>query len=309
MLNLNGVFVTTITPFKEKMYELDIEGARENIKFLLESRVSGIIPLGTVGEFSSLSVDERKTLVENVVDAANGKKPIIVGVSHTNFREVIDLAQHAKDCGVDAVMLVPPYYLKDTKEGLISFLELVSRKVDIAIILYNIPALSKVNLTPSFLEEIVEKVNNVIGIKDGTRDLSQFSETIRRIGSKLPVIAGAEELSLFGLVAGAVGVTSTIANFAPHLITDLYQAMKDGDLEKARSLFFGPILTFRHLDLPAMQQGIPVQIVHTKETMNWLGMAAGPVRPPLSPMSEQKRTQLRQILEKIPIVSMEKRGK
>ncbi len=270
MLDLHGIFVTTITPFKQKTYELDIQGARRNIEFLSESKkISGIVPIGTVGEFASLSLQERKELTENVIDAANGRKTIIVGVSHTNFPEVIELARHAKDCGADAVLVVPPsYYFKDTDAGLISFLELVSSQADIGMILYNIPGQSKVNLTTSLLSTILDRVENVVGIKDATKDLSQLAETIKIIGKRVPVVAGAEELSFYGLLAGAVGATSATANFAPHLIGDMYQNIIDGKIKEANSLFFGPILRFRHLDIQAVQQGISIQIVHTKETMN-----------------------------------------
>lgn len=250
MLNFEGIHVTTITPFKSKTYELDLDGARENARFLVESDVSSIVPLGTVGEFASLSKDERLKLAEVVLDQINGKKKTIVGVSHTSFVEVIDFAKHAKDCGADAVLLIPPYYFKDREEGLISFLKLVSSKVDIGMVLYNVPGLSKINMTSTLLSKILDAVDGIVAIKDATKDLTQLADSVETIGRRVPVIAGAEELSYYGLLAGSPGATSGMANFAPDLVTGMFDSIRAGRHDRARSLFFDKMLKFRHLTRP-----------------------------------------------------------
>lgn len=298
MLKTSGIHVTTITPFKES-FELDLEGAKENVEFLIGTGVSSIVPLGTVGEFASLTKEERKQVAECVVDAANGKKETIVGVSHTSFSEVIELAQHAKDCGADAVLLVPPFYYRDRDEGLIAFFELISRKVDIDLVLYNVPGFSKVNLTSSLLSKILDRVDNVVAVKDATKDLTQLADTIRIIGKRVPVIVGAEEISYFGLLAGSPGATSAMANFAPKLIVDVYDAISRDDVKTARSLFFDRVLLFRHLDVPGVVQGFPVQIAYVKEAMNLLGMHGGPVRPPLAQLPREKKEELRRVLTEL----------
>lgn len=120
--------------------------------------------------------------------------------------EVIELAKHAKDCGADAALIVPPtYYMKDSDEGLIHFLELVASKTDIGLVLYNLPQTARTNLTPSLMLKILERVPAVVGLKDGTKDLSQLAESIKVVGRKIPVVVGAEELMYYGLVAGGRG--------------------------------------------------------------------------------------------------------
>src|SRR5438093_12752000 len=109
MLKTSGIHVTTVTPFKES-FELDLEGVKENIGFLLETEISSVVPLCTVGEFASLTTEERKWVTERVVDSVNGKKTTIVGVSHTSVAELVELAKHANDCGAAAGLLVPTYY-------------------------------------------------------------------------------------------------------------------------------------------------------------------------------------------------------
>ena len=309
MLNFEGIHVTTITPFKSNTYELDLDGARENVRFLLESDVSSIVPLGTVGEFASLSKDERLKITEVVLDQINGKKKTIVGVSHTSFVEVIEFAKHAKDCGADAVLVIPPYYFKDREEGLISYLKLVSSKVDIGMVLYNVPGLSKINMTSTFLSKVLDTVDGIVAVKDATKDLTQLADSIETIGRRVPVIAGAEELSYYGLLAGSPGATSGMANFAPDLVTDMFDSMKAGKHDRARSLFFDKMLKFRHLDVPGVLQGFPIQNVYIKEAMNLIGMPAGPVRPPLSPLSDERREELRTVLHRLNLLSMKPRPK
>jgi 4-hydroxy-tetrahydrodipicolinate synthase len=308
LLNLTGIHVTTITPFKEKTYELDVAGLIENTKFLSESRgVTGIVPLGTVGEFPSLSTEERKTVTKNVLDAAHGRKMVVVGVSHTNHVEVIELARYAKDCGADAVLIVPPtYYMKDNDEGLIRFLELVAAGVDIGIILYNLPMTTRTNLTPNLMLKILERVPAVVGLKDGTKDLSQLAETMKVVGKKIPVVVGAEELVYYGLVAGGRGATSSIANFAPNLVGDMIEAQLSGDSKKASSLYFQYVVPYRHMDLAAVTRGVPIQIAQTKEAMNILGMAGGTVRPPLLPLSVEQKKKLGTILEEMKVLPAQK---
>jgi len=305
LLDLTGIHVTTITPFKEKTLDVDLPGLAENTRFLSDSKgVTGLVPLGTVGEFSSVSTEERKKVVEMVVNSASGRKTIVAGVSHTNHVEVIELARHAKDCGADAVLIVPPtYYMKDSDEGLINFLEVVASKIDIGIVLYNLPQTSRTNLTPSLMLKLLDRVPGIVGLKDGTKDLSQLAESIKVLGKKIPVVVGAEELMYYGLVAGGRGATSSIANYSPDVIGELIQAHLAGNHDRARSLYFDFLVPLRHLELAAVIQGIPVQIAQTKATMNLLGMAGGTVRPPLVPFSAEQKSKLRTLMEELKIFS------
>ena len=295
--------MTTITPFREKSLEIDVEGLAENTRFLSESRsVTGLVPLGTVGEFPSVSTEERKKVTEIVLDSTGGRKTVIPGVSHTNHVEVIELARHAKDCGADAALLVPPtYYMKDNEEGLINFLEVVTSKIDIGLVLYNLPQTARTNLTPWLMLKILDRVPGIVGLKDGTKDLSQLAESIKVVGKKIPVVVGAEELMYYGLVAGGKGATSSIGNYSPDIVGDLLKAHIAGNHEKARSLYFDYIVPLRHLELAAVMQGVPIQIAQTKETMNLLGMAGGTVRPPLVPFSPEQKIRLKALMEQLKI--------
>lgn len=308
-MSFDGIHVTTVTPFKPKTYEVDYEGIIQNIEFLAPSEVHTLVPLGTVGEFASLTKEERRTVAEKVVDAANGRKKTIVGVSSTSYVDVIDYSRHAKDIGADAVLLVPPYYFRDRDEGLLNFLELVSKRVDIGIVLYNLPGNTKFNLTSAFLLKILDRADNIVAIKDATKDITQLTDSIREVGKRVPVIAGAEEISFFGLAAGSSGATSGMANFAPDVPVSMWKAMTDGRIEEARTIYLERMLRFRHLDVPAILQGYPVQNAYIKEAMNLMGMRGGSVRPPLAPLSEMKREELRRTLEELRLLPLKAKQK
>src|SRR2546427_12546898 len=135
-------------------------------------------------------------------------------------------------------------------------------------VLYNVPGLSKVNLTGALLSKILDRAENIVAIKDATKDLTQLADTIRTIGKRVPVIAGAEEISYFGLLAGSPGATSAMANFAPNLVGDMDRAIKKNDIPTASSIFFEKILLFRHLDVAAVLQRFSLPIFFMKVGTN-----------------------------------------
>jgi 4-hydroxy-tetrahydrodipicolinate synthase len=148
----------------------------------------------------------------------------------------------------------------------------------------------------------LDRAHNIIAIKDATKDITQLTDTIRMIGKRVPVIAGAEEIAFFGLAAGSRGVTSGMANFAPEIPVSMCRAANEGRLEEARSIFIERLLRFRHLDVPGLLQGYPIQNAYIKEAMNIIGMAGGVVRPPLVGVSDEKIPDLRETLEHLRLV-------
>ena len=173
---------------------------------------------------------------------------------------------------------------------------------DIGIVLYNLPQTARINLTPSLMMKVLDRVPGIVGLKDGTKDLSQLAESIKVVGKRIPVVVGAEELMYYGLVAGGKGATSSIGNYSPEIVGDLIQAHLAGDYEKAHSLYFDYVVPLRHLELTAVMQGIPIQIAQTKETMNLLSMAGGTVRPPLVPFNGEQKIRLKALMEELEIL-------
>jgi 4-hydroxy-tetrahydrodipicolinate synthase len=292
---MRGVLCVCITPFKEN-YKVDLDGVKRNAEFLVESGVDVLIPCGSTGEFSSLSFDEYYSVVKATVEAVNGRKPVIAGASHSGTHECIKLAKAAEKAGADAIMTVPPYYLKPTWEGLLKHYKLIAENIDIGITVYNNPGFSKVNIMPQKCLELINNIDKIVGIKETSGDCAQFYETLQLCNDKAPIIMGREVLAFFGLACGSPGYISSMANFAPKLAIDLFRAFEEKDLEKAR-MVYKKIAPYNSLMAQALQkEGVPKMIPLAKEAMKLLGMPAGPVRPPLTPCTTDEIEKLKSIL-------------
>jgi len=282
-----GVLPAIITPFKEEG-ELDGEGLRRNIELLGEAGVSGVVPCGTTGESATLSVEEHKMAVEIAVDCSKVK--VIAGTGSNNTIEAAELTKHAEDAGADAALLITPYYNKPNERGMLSHYRYVAECCDIPLILYNVPSRTAVNLRPELVAELA-KIENVVGIKEASGDLSQVSKIIELTRDEdFIVLSGDDNLTLPIMSLGGSGVISVVANVAPKKMMSLTDAMLRGDLEKAREVHFqiAPLIRAMFLET----NPIPV-----KTACQMMGMAAGPMRLPLVSMSEENELVLRDTLD------------
>jgi len=292
---LRGVIAVSVTPFKEN-YAVDFEGVRKNVEFLVKNGVEAVSPCGSVGEFSSLTMDEYREIVKVTVDTVDGRMPVIAGASHSGTHECIKKAKTAEEAGADAIMTVPPYYLKPSWEGIFKHYKMLSESIEIPITIYNNPAFSKVNITPPKCLEMVDGIEKVVGIKETSGDMSQFYETLRLCKDKAQIIMGKESAAFYALACGAPGFISSMANFAPQIPKDLYKAFQEGDLGKARKIQeqIAPFMSF--VGGLIQKETIPYVMPVVKEAMNLLGLPGGTVRPPIMPLSSDDRERLKKIL-------------
>ena len=284
-----GVFPALITPFT-KDDKVDEDGLRSNINFVIENGVSGIVPAGCTGEAATLSHQEQKKIIDVAIDASS--VPVIAGTGSNNTKEAIGLTKYAKDAGADAAMLITPYYNKPTDAGLIMHYKTVAETCDIPIILYNVPSRTGKNMSADVVAELA-KVENIIGIKEASGDINQVSK-IAELTRELDfiVISGDDSLTLPIMALGGKGVISVAANIIPRQMSDMVIAFLDGRLNRARELHHILSPLFRALFLET--NPIPV-----KTAMGWRGLAAGGLRLPLSPLSEENATKLRSVLESL----------
>ena len=284
-----GVFPAIITPFKED-YSLDEEGLKKNIEYLNKSGIAGIVPCGTTGESATLTFEEHKKVVEIAVDCS--KVPVIAGTGSNNTREALDLTRHAADAGADAALLITPYYNKPNDRGMYEHFKTIAENCDIPIILYNVPKRTGIDLKPELVTKL-SKIKNIVAIKEASGNLSQVSLIIEQTnGSNFSVLSGDDDLTLPILSLGATGVVSVVANVAPKKTVAMVDAMAKGDLEKARSLHYelAPLVRALFLDT----NPIPV-----KAACGLMGLAAGPLRPPLTEMAPEKENILKEILGRL----------
>ncbi|HIH45448.1 MAG TPA: 4-hydroxy-tetrahydrodipicolinate synthase, partial [Candidatus Methanoperedenaceae archaeon] len=183
----DGVLPALVTPFTPKN-ELDIEGLKGNIEFLVDGGVSGIVPCGTTGESATLSMKEHRKVIEVSVECS--KVPVIAGTGSNNTVEAIELTKYAVDAGCAAALMITPYYNKPTDRGLIQHFTAVAEAVDIPIIVYNVPGRTSLNMKPEVAAQLA-KVDNIIGIKEASGSLDQITKILELTrGEDFVVLSG-----------------------------------------------------------------------------------------------------------------------
>ena len=288
-----GVLPAIITPFKRNSaMGLDVQGLERNIGFLLSCGIHGIVPCGSTGESATLTFEEHEKVIEIAVDKVNGRIPVLAGSGSNNTAEAVRLTKAAKDIGADGVLVISPYYNKPNRSGLIKHYTKLA-DLDIPVVMYNVPGRTGQNLEPDLVAELARHPN-IVAIKEASGNIGQISRIIEETqDDDFVVISGDDNITLPIMALGGAGVISVAANVDPKRMVALYEAMKQGDYQKALVLHFAlsPLLRAMFIDT----NPIPV-----KKAVELLGMAGGPVRLPLDDLDEKKTEQLRKILATIP---------
>ncbi len=288
-----GVLPAIITPFKRNSaMGLDVQGLERNIGFLLSCGIHGIVPCGSTGESATLTFEEHEKVIEIAVDKVNGRIPVLAGSGSNNTAEAVRLTKAARDIGADGVLVISPYYNKPNRSGLIKHYTKLA-DLDIPVVMYNVPGRTGQNLEPDLVAELARHPN-IVAIKEASGNIGQISRIIEETqDDDFVVISGDDNITLPIMALGGAGVISVAANVDPKRMVALYEAMKQGDYQKALVLHYAlsPLLRAMFIDT----NPIPV-----KKAVELLGMAGGPVRLPLDDLDEKKTEQLRKILATIP---------
>jgi 4-hydroxy-tetrahydrodipicolinate synthase len=230
-----GAFVAIVTPFIDG--QVDEQGLIDLIEFHIANGTNGIVPCGTTGESATLSHEEHHRVVELTVKTANGRVPVVAGSGSNSTSEAINLTRHAKDAGVDGVLMVSPYYNKPSQEGLYQHYKAVAEAVDVPIILYNVPSRTSSNILPQTVARLAQ-IDNIVGIKEATADLNQISEVIRLCPADFSVLSGDDFTSMPTVLIGGTGVISVTSNVAPRDMAEMMEAALAGDVDKAKQMHY-----------------------------------------------------------------------
>ncbi len=287
---LHGIHTILITPFTSD-YGLDLSGHRRNVEFAAKSNAHALVCLGTQGEFHSLNSDEQKQIMKATVEANAGRKPVICGTAHSSTLEAQELTRYAKEVGADAVLMTPPYYSQVTWKGVYDHFARIASKVDLPIVLYNAPDRAGFNLTPEYLAKLAE-IDQVVAVKQASRNIMEIEETISQVGGKMAVFGGSEAMMWPVMALGAVGSSSTAASFMPQYFIDMYQAAINGNYRLGQSMF-ARLAPFRMLSKRLGHAAV------VKAAMDRVGLAGGPMRPPLVTPKNEDFAELDAILESI----------
>ncbi|MBY8987601.1 MAG: 4-hydroxy-tetrahydrodipicolinate synthase, partial [Candidatus Lokiarchaeota archaeon] len=230
-----GVMSALVTPFNKDDESLNEENLRNLVNHLIEQGITGLVPVGTTGEFVNMTFEERLRVIEIVVDETNGRVPVIAGTGETGTKLVIDATKAATDIGADAAIIVTPYYLKPKAKGLYDHYFTIAEKTDIPIVLYNIPACTGVELPWTVVEDLVD-IENFVAIKDSSGDYKYFSALLEKVSDKISVLIGWDENVLGALAGGAAGCILGSANVIPKLWLEIYDHVKNNRLQEAQTL-------------------------------------------------------------------------
>ena len=292
-LEVKGIIPAMITPMNDSE-EIDEAGIRELINYLIDSGVHGIFICGSQGESYALTEEEKKRIINIVVDEVNGRIPVYAGTGATTTKASIRLSKYAEDAGADAVTIVTPYFIKPSQDELYMHYRRIAESIDIPVLIYNNPGRTGVNLEAETVRRLAE-IDNIVGIKDSSGDLTLTAQYIMECPKEFAVLAGRDSLILATLLYGGKGAVAATANVAPKLVVEIYESFMRGDLEKARELQFKLLplrLAFNLGTFPAV----------VKEAMNILKRPSGPARSPVSSLPEDKRQRLKSILKGIGLI-------
>ena len=231
----SGAFTAIVTPFKNG--QVDEKAFKNLIRFGMDGGVNGFVPCGTTGESPTLSHEEHNRVVEMTVKEVSGQVKVIAGTGSNSTAEAISLTRHAKQVGVDAALLVSPYYNKPTQEGLYNHFKAIAEAVDIPLVLYNIQGRTGVNIENSTMEKL-SRIPNIVGVKEASGSILQMSEVIRLCGSNFDVLSGDDQMTFPLMALGGKGVISVVTNIIPDRMSDLVKSMLSGDVDKARTIHF-----------------------------------------------------------------------
>lgn len=231
---LRGVLTALATPFAPDG-QIDTSALRRLVDRSIDAGVHGVVACGSTGEFAAMSGTERRLVVETVIDQAAGRVPVVAQTGAMSTAEAVDLSRHAQAAGASVVMVVAPYYEPLTLDETVDYLRTVADAVELPIMLYNLPAATGVNLSPEIVGQLAREVENIQYIKDTSADMAQAGRLIHNYGGVIATFVGWDSLTLAALTEGAAGVMAGTANVMPAQLVSIYQAISDGELERAQS--------------------------------------------------------------------------
>ena len=283
-----GCGTALVTPFTND--GINFEELRKLIEFQILEGVDSLIICGTTGESSTMSLDEKKSVIEFSVKIANGRVPIIAGTGGNNTKDVISMSKYAENVGADALLLVTPYYNKTTQKGLIAHYSKIAESVEIPIILYNVPSRTGINIDPETCFEL-SKIPNIVAIKEASGNISQVAKIAKMCQDELSIYSGNDDQVVPILSLGGIGVISVFSNLFPKYVHNMVMDYLTGNWQKACSSQLNALPLINALFCEV--NPIPV-----KYAMNKIGFNCGIPRLPLVELSDKNKEKIDALLAK-----------
>ncbi len=287
-----GCGTAIATPFDEN--GINFEEFNKLLEFQISNDVNSIIVCGTTGESATMSLQEKKDLISFTVKKVNGRIPVIAGTGSNNTNDVINLSKYAEQAGVNALLIVTPYYNKTTQNGLIKHYYEISKNVSLPIILYNVPSRTGLNIEPSTCLEL-SKINNIVAIKEASGNIAQIAKISALCRNNLHIYSGNDDQIIPILSLGGLGVISVLSNIAPKITSDICKNYFNGNIDKSLNLQ----LDYLPLINSLFSEVNPIPV---KYALNLLGFDFKTPRLPLVELSDTNKSKLKKCMEDLKII-------
>lgn len=294
MAIFKGAGVALVTPFHEDE-SVNYEALEELLEMQIAGHTDAIIVCGTTGEPSTMTKEERISVIKFAVEKVSGRVPVIAGTGGNNTREAIEMSKTAEDLGVDGLLVVTPYYNKATQEGLFLHYKAIADAVNIPIIMYNVPSRTGLNLLPETAVRIARECKNVVGIKEASGNIDQITNLAKLGRGVLDIYSGNDDEVIPILSLGGIGVISVLSNIAPQETHDMVMEFLEGDRTKALDI------QLKYLDV-IHALFCEVNPIPAKAALNMMGKSAGVMRLPLTEMSEKNKAVLRDAMIEVGLI-------
>lgn len=284
-----GSICALVTPFRHG--RVDERTFQELVQWQVEQGTEGVVPCGTTGESPTLSHDEHRRVIELCVEVVQGRVPVIAGTGSNATSEVLELTQHAKDVGADAALIVVPYYNKPTQNGIFQHFQTIHDRIDLPIVLYNIPGRCGVDLGVETMAQLAQ-LPRIVGVKDATTDLVRPLLMRQSVSESFCQLSGEDATVVAFLAHGGHGCISVTANVVPRLCADLHKAWRTGDYER--------VFVLRDLLFP-LHQALFIESNPTpvKYALSLMEKCRYEVRSPLVPPSHQNQKRIYDALSQV----------
>ncbi len=294
MNKLTGTGTALVTPFKANG-TIDEKSLRAHVDWQIKSKVEFLVPCGSTGESATMTREERRRVIEIVVDQNAGKLPVVAGTGTNSTADSIELTKDAKEVGADAVLLVGPYYNKPTQEGFYQHFKKIVEECDIKAVLYNVPGRTASNMLPETTLRLAEDVENIIAIKEASNILEQIMQMIKHKPKDFSVLSGEDSLTLPIITAGGDGVIAVISNEVPKEYAEMTRAALNGDLKKAQEIHY----KLFELMKANFYESNPIPV---KTALAMMGKIEESLRLPLTKMSKLNKDRLKEVLKDLKLI-------
>ncbi|SFR57126.1 4-hydroxy-tetrahydrodipicolinate synthase [Anaeromicropila populeti] len=294
MAIFTGAGVALITPMKANG-EVNYEKLEELVEFQVKNNTDAIIVCGTTGECATLSEEEHAEVVKACVNFTKKRIPVIAGTGNNCAKTAVELSVLAEKDGADGLLVVTPYYNKATQNGLIAYFKAIADAVKIPVIPYNVPVRTGCNLLPGTLAKLYHEVDNIVGVKEATGDVSQVAQIMNLTDGKIDLYSGNDDQILPILSLGGKGVISVLSNVLPKETHDIVERFFNGDFQGSleQQLKYIPFIKALFSEVSP----IPV-----KKAMNLMGMEVGGLRLPLTEMEEATKNVMEAEMKRLGII-------